>query len=190
MPRHSPCALFSLTSSEETLYHSLPPSSPRLPSKAHSFRSSSSPIKTRFAGLLFGLVVFLPTSIRRKSISGFSISSELCRLIKKFSFSWNCINYPKIFLSLLLPSHNFSSFFVQFSRYICVRRNFISFASAFKLTLPVESSLIPFFFLPKFDPLRWVRIWSRLSLKRLNEVSIMIEASFNLLEGISSFLLF
>ena len=66
MPRHSPCALFSLTSSEETLYHSLPPSSSRLPSKAHSFRSSSSPIKTRFAGLLFGLVVFLPTSIRRK----------------------------------------------------------------------------------------------------------------------------
>ena len=85
------------------------------------------------------------TSIRRKSISGFSII-RIMQAHKEVSFSWNCINYPKIFLSLLLPSHNFSSFFVQFSRYICVRRNFISFASAVKLTLPVESSLIPFFF--------------------------------------------
>ena len=40
-----------------------------------------------------------------------------------------------------------------------VRRNSISFASAAKLTLFVESSLIPFFFLSKFDPLRWARIW-------------------------------
>ena len=40
-----------------------------------------------------------------------------------------------------------------------VRRNSISFASAAKLSLPVESSFIPFFFLSKFDPLRWARIW-------------------------------
>ena len=51
MPRHSPCALISLTSSRQAPYLSLPPSA-----KARSFRCLSSPI-TRFAGLQIGLVL-------------------------------------------------------------------------------------------------------------------------------------
>ena len=56
---------------------------------------------------------------------------------------------------LLMPRHSPCALI----RLTFVRRNFISFASAVKLTLLVESSLIPFFFLSKFDPLRWARIW-------------------------------
>ena len=46
MPRHSPCALFSLTSSAEASY----PSFPAAP-KTHPFRSASSPNQTHFVGL-------------------------------------------------------------------------------------------------------------------------------------------
>ena len=46
MPRHSPCALISLTSSGQAPYPSLPASP-----KARSFRCPSSSSRTRFAGL-------------------------------------------------------------------------------------------------------------------------------------------
>ena len=50
MPRHSPCARISLTSSGQSPHPSLPPTA-----KAHPFRCPSSPNRTRFAGLRFGL---------------------------------------------------------------------------------------------------------------------------------------
>ena len=49
MPRHSPCALISLTSSAWTSHPSLPPAA-----KAHSLRHASSPNRDRFAGSRFG----------------------------------------------------------------------------------------------------------------------------------------
>ena len=49
MPRHSPCALNSLTASSQTTH----PSHPATPN-AHSFRCSSFPRQTRFAGLCRG----------------------------------------------------------------------------------------------------------------------------------------
>ena len=49
MPRHSPCALFSLTSSAWTSYPSLPP-----PAKALSLRHASSSSQTRFRWALLG----------------------------------------------------------------------------------------------------------------------------------------
>ena len=48
------------------------------------------------------------TSFAEKSISGFSSVSELCRLIKKFSLAEIVSITLKKFVSLLLPSHNFS----------------------------------------------------------------------------------
>ena len=63
-----------------------------------------------------------------------------------------------------------------------VRRSSISFASAVKLLLPAESSFIPFFFLSKFDPLRWARIWFgwRLSLFSKAHWNPRLETSINL----------
>ena len=100
MPRHSPCALFSLTSSKSAsalfrFRHQL-----TLPSKT-SFRSAVSPLKFKpaCAGLWIckrcgaGSSLFLTQStILEKSIYWFSIIVELCRLIFGFlSFSKNCI---------------------------------------------------------------------------------------------------
>ena len=55
MPRHSPCALISLTSSAWTSYRSLPPAA-----KAHSLRHASSPNRDRSAGSRFGWRDALP----------------------------------------------------------------------------------------------------------------------------------
>ena len=110
MPRHSPCALYSLTSSEQTSYPSLPPSA-----KARSLRCSSSPSQS--LRLYSGLVQTMFGSLQ-----------ELCRL--QLLFLAHCYITQLERLSpfyFLVPQHfavdnlccllhNTFFLFVQFSR--------------------------------------------------------------------------
>ena len=122
MPRHSPCALISLTSSESA---SAPLRfRPRLsPWPKTSLRSAAPPLESKpaCAGLLIRLGVRLCVSrfrcfqtivnSYRQSI-WFSMTVELCRLIKKFSLAKNCILpflIKKVFLYcclLIILHHN------------------------------------------------------------------------------------
>ena len=103
MPRHSPCALISLTSSAWTPYRS-----PRPAAKAHSLRHASSPSRTRFAGLRSGLRADFVSSIAYGPLK--SGSQESCRLQ---SYLANCF-YPFVSticstLLLALPFWNYHS---------------------------------------------------------------------------------
>ena len=101
MPRHSPCALISLTVVGISI-RSTPFPSRLSPWPKTSLRSAVPPLESKpaCAGLLIRLGVRLCVSrfrcfqtlvnSYRQSI-WFSMTVELCRLIKKFSLAKNCI---------------------------------------------------------------------------------------------------
>ena len=113
MPRHSPCALSSLTSSEQTPYPS-----PR--SKAQGslipllLLSKSKQVSISFLKPRNGASDMLSAPVEFRSCRSSSQSLELCRLIKKIFRNCNCITLNKN-VSLLLPSHNLHHVVSMFS---------------------------------------------------------------------------
>ena len=121
MPRHSPCALLRLTSSSKQ--------TPLIPFPSAPFGSVenfislccfSSPNMTRFAGLLFGVVVLPTYKLCRKIHLWFLFFKNYAGSIRSFSLAEIVFNYPKLkcFLTVAFSLLVSSSFYVQFSRYI------------------------------------------------------------------------
>ena len=92
--------------------------------KAFPLRSSSldlsSPNMTRFAGLLFGVVVLPTYKLCRKIHLWFLFFKNYAGSIRSFSLAEIVFNYPKLkcFLTVAFSLLASSSFYVQFSRYI------------------------------------------------------------------------
>ena len=77
MPRHSPCALISLTSSGQTALLPFPPSAFGFRRKLHPLRCPSSPSRNRFAGFRSGfsglwIGRLAPSSLRSPNLNWFS----------------------------------------------------------------------------------------------------------------------
>ena len=80
----------------------------------------SSPNMTRFAGLLFGVVVLPTYKLCRKIHLWFLFFKNYAGSIRSFSLAEIVFNYPKLkcFLTVAFSLLASSSFYVQFSRYI------------------------------------------------------------------------
>ncbi len=157
MPRHSPCALSSLTTSSQSPLCSVSAFQRKLrPLPCSSFSSQS---RSRWA--LLGVGTGVPAFVRLDqrnfgSLENYAGSQILEIVIVTLIFSDVVpqlkFAFPMLFSmeTSLLPYFTCFHHIVQFSRCSLVGRNFTSLASAF-----AKARAVPFFLLFNLNPLRW-----------------------------------